>query len=194
SAKVFETTLVNPIEVSPASLNFETEPGAFNFFAEDIGAVAKEDIATEETGIRFGRGWYPVERCQDELLRWVDNDAALIIDAPAGPVRALRLEIEPGPAMAYRPFELQVRDEKGRTVARGLVESRQVVHLALPLQPEELQRIHLHVDGGGLPTPFDTRTLNFRVFKCGWSDEVQPVAPATDTPGPFNFRAENLYL
>src|SRR5262249_46485573 len=159
---------------------------------EDIGVLAKEDIAGEEVGVRFGRGWYPVERHQDELLRWVENDAIFTVDAPPGPARALCLEMEPGPGVGFRPFEIAVRDETSRVGARGLVEGRQNVHLTLPVRPGQIERFCLHIEGGGLPTPYDTRTLNCRAFRFRWSFEAKPVATPNDPTVTFNFKTEDV--
>src|SRR5262249_23296015 len=86
-------------------------------------------------------------------------------------------EMEPGPGVGHKPFELQVKDPNGVVVARGVVQSRQVVHLTLPLRPEQLDRFELYVENGGLPTPFDPRILNFRVFQCRWMEEKKELVP-----------------
>ncbi len=127
-------------------------------------------LSTNSDAITTGQGWYPVEYFLRETFRWVANDAELIIHAPTGTRHTLSLEIEPGPGLRSQPFMLRVLDDAGRTVAAAEVKGREVVKIMLPIAQERSAVFRLHVDGGGHPTPNDPRTLNFRVFRFGWSD------------------------
>ena len=85
-----------PISFDPRILNFrvmrccwadapaaptleETGSEVLHFRTEDAYVLAKEDIATPELGLRFGRGWHGFERWDGEPFRWVGNDAGLAI-------------------------------------------------------------------------------------------------------------------
>jgi hypothetical protein len=176
-----------PAWSEPVPPNSGTTP--FNFRSEDVGALACEDIVTADMGISFGRGWHYVERTDSERFRWVEDDAGLFLEAPAGAPRALRLVVKPGPGVVRKTFGLEVRNRAGQVLARGQVRGRQAITLSLPLTPGQTERVTLHVQGGGRRVPSDPRLLNFRVFRCDWVPSDETPAPA-DSPGTFNFRAE----
>src|SRR5262249_46468093 len=154
----------------------ESPPEQVHFWAEDVYILAKEDIVRPEMGLRFGRGWHGFERWDGEPFRWVGNDAGLSITLPSASAPILSLEVEPGPGVETCPFWLQIRDESGRTAARGLVAGRQIVYLDLPLNPGQTRCFRLHTEGGGRPMPGSSRILNFRVLRCDWVDGSQLVS------------------
>jgi hypothetical protein len=127
-----------------------------------------EDIVTDN-GIFLGGGWYSLERYEGETFRWVNNDAEIVVTAPGEPPE-ISLTMQSGPGLNAQPFELQVLDESGQVVATAEVEGRETVEVALPLNVGETRRFRLHVEGGGQQAaPNDSRILNFRVFRLGWS-------------------------
>src|SRR5262249_43049055 len=77
--------------------------------------------------------------------------------------------------------------------ARGLVECRQLIHLTMPLPAGQLARLHLHSVGGGMPSPFDPRILNFQVLQCCWVDQMEAVVDES-RPEHFHFWAEDVYI
>lgn len=87
---------------------------------------------------RFGRGWYSVEAVRGEDFGWMSNDAGLFVQAPAGAPQVLCLEIKPGAGVHYRPFELQVRDARGRVVAQGRSTAGNAFHSYFPAGPDRL--------------------------------------------------------
>jgi hypothetical protein len=173
-------------EAPPAVALEESSPEVFHFRAEDVSVLAKEDIATPESGLRFGRGWHGFERWDDEGFRWVGNDASLAITLPSASAPILSLEVEPGPGVENRPFGLQVQDTVGRTVARGFIQGRQVVYLTLPLQTGQTHYFRLHTEGGGRPIANSPRILNFRVLRCTWVDQSQIPASEPEPAGTFH--------
>jgi hypothetical protein len=121
-------------------------------------------------GLFVGYGWYALENFGGQSFRWVSNDAELVVWSPSGSRQQLRLELEPGPGLGGQPMALHVLDEQGQAVASAAVQGRQSVDVTLPLTASQTAVYRLHVDGGGLPTPTDPRTLNFRVFAFGWAE------------------------
>jgi hypothetical protein len=115
-------------------------------------------------GVLLGRGWYTLESPSQQRFRWVANDAELVVTSPRGTKRMVELEVEPGPGVGSQPFVLQVLDSEGQAVASIDVHGRGVVRAAVPTRAGTTSIVRLHVVGGGLPTPNDPRTLNFRVF------------------------------
>lgn len=164
----------------------------WNFSVEEKGALARLDIAPREMGLRFGRGWYPVEATRGEVFRWVANDAGIFVQAPAGAPKALCLEMKPGPGVHNRPFELQVRDRDNRIVAKGKVSGRQQVTLILPLQPGQCGQFTLHAVGGGHIPKHDPRLLNFCVYRSQWVDAWSEADSGNGPTGSVNFKAEKV--
>jgi hypothetical protein len=134
--------------------------------------------------IYYGSGWFPVEYSAAGVpFRWMENDAEIFLRMPSGG-RVIAIEFEPGPGIAERPAGLQVLDGAGAQVAEWQVTGRIRVELAVP-PPRigDLQRLRLHVRGGGLPVADDTRILNLRFFRCDWVEretERPPERPLTD--------------
>lgn len=172
----------------PASARAAT-PG-HNFWTEYVGSLRSNDIATPESGIRFARGWHPPETYAGEHYRWVGEDAVLVVDPPAPGTTCLRLVTEPGPGVGYRPFELRVRDEQDRVVARGTLRGRQRVLLTLPGGPET-RRFRFETEGGGQTAFGDPRVLNFRVFTCDWCAAPAAAPGYTTPPGSHNFQMQD---
>lgn len=127
------------------------------------------DVAPPESGFRFGDHFHSPEIWDGELFRWVSNDAQLIVPPPPAGCGALQVELEAGPCVQGRPFELQVRDARDTIVARGLVRDRQTVLITLPQPIDAETEYRLHVAGGDHPTPHDTRILNYRVLSIEWA-------------------------
>src|SRR5207245_11562893 len=111
--------------------------GRLNGSAVDIGpardrrALQSGEIPSE--GLFVGQGWHAVELFGGEVFRWVTNDAEVVVTAPGGGERRLRLELEPGPGLGLQPFTLRVLAERAQQVATVPVEVRAVVSLRLPL-------------------------------------------------------------
>jgi hypothetical protein len=139
---------------------------------------AERDIARAESGIHFGRGWFPVERYDSqEPYRWIENDAEVLLRVPAaGP--AMLLDVEPGPGVGPPPRTLQVFDADGSMVVEWSVAGRTKLQMWLPPASDNgVQWFRLHVPDGGRPVVHDPRILNFRFFRCDWAGQAPTVAP-----------------
>lgn len=122
------------------------------------------DVVEPASSCRVGGGWHPLERWEGERFRWVDNDARIIVDDAE--VRALELELEPGPGMGGEPLDLSVYEPGGRSVGTYRLGGRERIAVPLPAERERPFEVVLRCEGGGNPTPGDARILNFRAF-CG---------------------------
>ena len=131
-------------------------------------ALSPNDIFVTNNGgeLLAGSGWYRLETYQGKSFRWVGNDAELIVVSPPGEAQpSLDIEIEPGPGVGLKPFDLQIiRENKGGTAVSVRVNGRETVRAKLWLEPEKTEIYRLHIEGGGLPALNDPRILNFRVF------------------------------
>jgi len=153
--------------------------GIYRLTEEGLRRNEERDITRAESGIHFGRGWFPVERYGlQERFRWIENDAEVWLRVPAaGP--AIWLELEPGPGVGPPPQSLQVWDANGSLVAEWKVSERTKVQMWLPPAADNrVQSFRLHVPDGGRPVVHDPRILNFRVFRCDWAEQMPRVAPA----------------
>src|ERR1035437_5979878 len=152
--------------------------GIYPLTGEGFRRNAEQDIARPESGVHFGRGWFPVEwRDSREPYRWIENDAEVLLQIPAaGP--ALLLDVEPGPGVGLPPQTLQVFDANGSMVAEWRVSQRTRLQLWLPPAADNsVQSFRLHVPDGGRPVVGDPRILNFRVFRCDWAGQMPRLAP-----------------
>lgn len=145
-----------------------------NFIRTDLHL----DVVPPESGFRFGDSFHGPEIWDGELFRWVSNDAQLIVPPPPAGCGALQIELEAGPCVQGRPFELQIRDAHDAIVARGLVRDRQTVLITLPHSGDAEAEYRLRVLGGDHPTPHDTRLLNYRVLSILWARAPREVSDA----------------
>ena len=78
--------------------------GVFPLTSAGLRRNAPDDIASLDSGLSFGSGWFPPERypISDETFRWIDNDAEVLARVPEGG-GILILEAEPGPGLGPLP-------------------------------------------------------------------------------------------
>ena len=137
------------------------------------------DVFDIPAGIRPGCGWHPLEDYRLERFRWVRNRAEIILLPAAQNSSTLLLQVEPGPGVGYRAFELLVRNEDGEIVGRCSVRRLDLVTIPLTRKHGLTETFSLGLEGGDLVGPADPRILNFRVFWC----TVDPPATAGEVPG-----------
>ncbi len=155
-------------------IRVNTREGSFSVGQDGRRRPESVDIADAEGPIAFGAGWYAVEReASGRPFRWVGEDAEIILTSNSSPSVVLEMEVEPGSGVSHRPFKMLVLDETQGTVAVGMVQGRQVVRVALRVRPDSVNRFTIRTEGGGRPSPGDTRTLNFRVLSCSLGPEPQ---------------------
>jgi hypothetical protein len=155
-------------------LRLNTREGTFGVTADGLRALAPHDIAPPDSGLNFGVGWFPVENDAGRLYRWAENDAEIFVQPPDDPRHVLSLELRPGPGTNYGAFLLQVLDSGGAQVMEARIKEHCTVRLRLPLKPAVRNMFRFRVAGGGLPVTYDSRILNFQVFRCAWEKAVEP--------------------
>ena len=120
------------------------------------------DVVPTWLGMRVGRGgWYPLEGFDPNTFRYVNREAEIVIGRPA---KSLDLDVEPGPGVAYQPFDLDVFNGDGALLRRVRIEGRTRMTLELPDLRSLPGRLVLRCDGGGRPAPPDARLMDFRLF------------------------------
>ena len=140
------------------------DPRVLNFrIFKVVVSALPGDVIPPNAGFRLGTGWYPLESFGGETFRWVNNDAMIeVTGTPAGP---LELELEPGPGVEQKAFDLTVFDGAGEQLEKVSVKTRQRVKIAVPPGARPPSAVRLHVEGGGKTTSQDARVMNFRVFE-----------------------------
>jgi hypothetical protein len=130
-------------------------------------------------GIFTAFGWHAAEQYQSNVFRWATSDVEIVVTRPSGRRTELEMELEPGPGVGLKPFDLQVVDANGDAIRTVRVPGRDKIKVPLPIQPgADVQTFRLRVVGGGQPTPNDTRILNFRAFALRWADSTDEQAVA----------------
>jgi len=149
-------------------LRINAREGTFPLAMDGRRALAQEDIAGPDSGITFGRGWFPVECYSDgERFRWAYDDAEMEIIGPPEAAPVLDLDLEPGPGIGQSVLTLQVLEEPG-TFMTTQIERRSNLRISIGSGGLHQRKIKLRVLGGGDPVANDARILNFRVFSCKW--------------------------
>jgi hypothetical protein len=163
---------------------------------DGLRALARLDVAREESGIALGLGWFEAESFQPPgakapcATRWVDNDAEIWIKGPesADPDRPryICLDLQPGPSVGHGPFILRARDASGNLLHKQAIFQRQTFCFPVHIAPDKLDKITLHADSQRLPAGHhhDPRTLNFLVFAVDVRDAPPDQLTSPDIAGP----------
>lgn len=129
------------------------------------------DIASADSGILFGRDWFPLDRLPfQKPFRWAGQQAELLIRNPLG--KALLIDLEPGPGAGNAPLDLGVMSESNKVLAQVSIKRR--CRLRIPIPPLEpcqastYTRIFFRVRGKGITIDGDPRILSFRAFQVKW--------------------------
>jgi hypothetical protein len=121
------------------------------------------DIA--DAGIRFGRGWMPVESQDDLRYRWIASDGLVFFGRPAGTSMAIDAEV--GPSQGGEPLQVELVDEAGAVAAAVQMDG----HCKLRVQfPDSVESgvFTLRVHGRNIPLYPELRLLHLRVRSLRW--------------------------
>lgn len=146
--------------------------------AAEIESDPRADDVPPDT-LRLGNGWSWLEASRDHVYRWAEDGAEVVVMRPSGHRRSLRLRLESGPSMDWRPVALTVVDEGGGAVVCH-ESSPATWDVTLPLEAGPgLRCFRLRVPGGGRAASLeDPRILDFRATWIGWAGEP----PRRDLP------------
>ena len=108
------------------------------------------DVLPLGSGCFAGCGWHKLERSGTELFRWAETGAQ--IAASYANVPSVALEIEGGPGVAYRPFDLDVTTSSGKQIGTyrisGRSSRRDSVRHAIPANADAAKRSIRHIADG----------------------------------------------
>jgi hypothetical protein len=167
------TVPTDPSRLNLIRLRVRGDPTGFRAFCpggRPDSPAAPAPVPDVVTGdLSLGDNWYPVERYDHGIFRWVGNDAELILEETAGAGTALEVELAPGPSLAGQPLRLTLLDDGDRAVAGATVTRRDVVRLPVPEEAPVGSVFRLHAESGTAPaSDRDARILNFLVIRCAW--------------------------
>ena len=135
------------------------------------------DIYRQGDPVALGSGWYPPESYRGEEFRWVNNDARVNVAQLLPRPYVVSLEVEPGPGVGLKPFELKVLDADHEPITSVQVLGRQTVSFEIAAGPPKVHELTLHLDGGGRAAVRDERILNFRTFKLSVKPAQTDIVP-----------------
>ncbi len=120
----------------------------------------------EDSVILAGTGWHSFELDGADSFRWAGQDVRLHVAQLTRAPYELALEIEPGPAVGNKPFDLVI-SESGTQVTRVKVFGRQTIKIDLGSGEPRVRMLSLEAANAApsLPAPGDPRVLKFRIFK-----------------------------
>jgi len=145
-----------------------TSEGGFDIGPDGLLALEGNDIVAPDAGLRFGLGWYPVDRGSAEPFRWMAREAEIILHRPDGTAPCLLMDAEVGPS-GGDSIDLEVIDSAGSVLTSACVEGRSQLRLHIPEQISA-GTFRFRIAGGGIPLARDPRILNFRLFQLAWED------------------------
>ncbi|HEY2846047.1 MAG TPA: FkbM family methyltransferase [Bryobacteraceae bacterium] len=150
--------------------------GTFEVTPDGSPVLSVSDIASPESGILPGAGWFSPEQFGPlGCFRWAQEKVEILLK-PGARGQLLTVDIEPGPATGGLPLNLSVLDDAGHSLAKVAVESRTRLRLSLPSPLPE--RVWLQASGTFSQFGSNPRTLCFRVFGLRWESGSED-APAS---------------
>jgi hypothetical protein len=156
--------------------------GTFEVMPDGGPALSSEDIASPESGILLGQGWFTPEHLGPmETFRWAQEEAEVLLAEAPEPGATLVVDLEVGPASLGQPVNLEVATDDGQILVALTLDDRSRLHLQLP-SPRP-NRLWFRATGEFFQVNLNTRTLCFRAFRFGW-ENGQPSAPAALEPAP----------
>jgi hypothetical protein len=156
-----------------------TAEGGFEFAPDGLRRLEEKDIVAPDGGIRFGPGWYPVERYESDPFRWIAAEAEIIFQRPQGAEPRLLLDAEAGPSAGGDSLPVDVLDPEGSVLASATLKGRCQLRLHIPDHIFS-GTVRLRPQGGRLPVANDARFLCLRVFGLQW--EGSPWQPKFSGP------------
>lgn len=148
-------------------IRVNTREGSFPASPDGKLILGAEDIASGDSGILFGHGWFPPERYSiQETFRWSQDRSEVLLEKPPKRAAALLIDLEPGPGTGGAPLELEVLSGDRNLLAHLLIERRSQLRLPLPVPAP--QRLWFCARGAGATAGRDPRTLSMRAFRFAW--------------------------
>ena len=107
-----------------------------------------QDVTAADQGLVFGTGWSSLKAERDEVFRWCDPGAELVVNPQGLNARTIHLDLAADMPGACR---VEARDSAGRVLTQARLTGRQEMELTFPTNPERVQvvSLHAHPEAGG---------------------------------------------
>lgn len=150
-------------------IRINVREGTFSLTPDGLWALSDTDIAPPDSGIAFGRGWYAVEQDGERVVRWLGNDAEVMVKASSALAPFLVFDLEPGPGAGGRPVVIRAVESDGKVLAEIEADKRMRFPVPISALDGAVRSLRLRVSGGGLVGARDPRALNVKAFSCKWA-------------------------
>ncbi len=160
-------------------LRRHTRTGTVRLTREGAPRPEAVDVVAAGSGIVFGEGWFAPVSHAGVVFRWAGSEAEIQATPPDGRRSTLVLDLEPGPGVGFGRFGLEIVGEGDELLEAVEISGRGELVLNGAFCGGRSRRVKLRVKGGGRRVPYDTRVLNFRVFRCAWTDKVARIPAET---------------
>ena len=104
-------------------------------------AAAADDILPAGMRAVWGAGWYPLESFNGETFRWMEKQSEVVWLPPRQPARELVLHVEPGPAVGFKPCEVEIRNQWGEIMDVQAVKGRSAIRIPVEYVSGSLHHI-----------------------------------------------------
>ncbi len=114
----------------------------------------------------IGNAWYGPETEANSAFRWISNDARFNVSQLTRAAYRLVIEIEPGPGVGLKPFDLVITEGENILKTSNL-KGRETLHLDLGAGEPRVRELALRVTNAAdsVIVPGERRSLKMRVFK-----------------------------
>jgi hypothetical protein len=144
-----------------------TAEGDFERAPNGLRKLEEEDVTAPGEGIRFGAGWYSVERYEKEPFRWMAAEAEIIFERPHDAESVLLMDVDAGPSARGAVLSVEVVDRDGSVLAAATIRGRAKLRLNLP-KHISTGSFRLRLGADWVALLHDVRFLMLRLFKIWW--------------------------
>lgn len=148
-----------------------TAEGEFELESNASRKLEEEDVIAPGEEVRFGAGWYGVERYEKEPFRWMAAEAEIIFERPRDAESALLLDVDVGPSARGGVLSVEAVDREGSVLAAATIRGRAKLRLQIPDRISS-GSFRLRLGGDWVALLHDVRFLMLRVFKIWWERSV----------------------
>lgn len=136
-----------PLEkYQPLALLQPTAPEPFRFFRYESSWQVPAEVIPVGEGLVLDEDWSDLVQGEEALYRSGGPEASLIVNPMGQSRRTIRLDVEPGAALAGRESHIRVQNQAGREVASFTLTGRKSVDLDVPLDPQVINTLTFHSD------------------------------------------------
>jgi hypothetical protein len=150
--------------------------GIWDVAGDRSRSVEHKDIVGADSGIRLGYGWYGLETFMDLRLRYTENEAEILFDRPDTASPRMIFDAEVGPSAQDGWVKLEILDPERNVLTSSVITGRVKLRLSLPPTMRSGSFL-MRVVNGGVPLVRESRMLDLRFLRVGWSNTASAGGP-----------------